>query len=89
MEVDMRVRYVSAIAAVLLVGSAVGATGQAGEACVDEECVLAEFSGGLSEVTVSGADFDFEGHIVAGTPEPGVTDFSGVVMPGDIAELDW
>ena len=43
----------------------------------------------VSEVTVSGADFDFEGHIVAGTIEPGVTDFSGVVMPGGIAELDW
>lgn len=182
----MRVHHVSAIAAVLLMGSAVGVAGQEGEGCVDEECILAEFSGSLrfdmtcdgvdstgltceepavlvpfsdprldadvaitgwfrdigdgsmlwlgswligdsdagwvevasprlqhgdgtptqytsvlvgtgayeglhavSEVTVSGADFDLDGHIVAGRLEPGVTDFSGVVTPGDTTELDW
>lgn len=184
----MRMLHVSAIAAVLLVGSVVGVAGQTGEGCVDEECVLAAFSGSLrfdmtcdgvdstgltcqepgvlvpfsdrrldadvaiigwsrdfgdtsvlwlgswligdsdagwveiasprlqltdgtptqyasvlvgtgayeglhavSEVTVSGAVFSFEGHIVAGKIEttPGVIDFSGVVTPGAIAELDW
>ncbi len=45
----------------------------------------------VSQVTVSGADFDFEGLIVAGKIEttPGATDFSGVIAPGDVTDLDW
>ena len=44
----------------------------------------------VSDVTVSGAAFDFAGHIVAGSFDGLATrDFSGVISQGDLAELDW
>jgi hypothetical protein len=44
----------------------------------------------VSEVTISGAAFDFAGHIVAGSADGLATrDFSGVISQGDLAELDW
>jgi hypothetical protein len=44
----------------------------------------------VSEVTISGAVFDFAGHIVAGYADGIATrDFSGVITQGDLAELDW
>ena len=44
----MRTLRVSIIAAALLVGSAVTVAGQPDEGCVDEGCVLGEFSGRLA-----------------------------------------
>jgi len=184
----MRMRLVSLVTVVLLVGSAMDAIEQPGEGCVDEECILAEFTGSLgfdtmcdgadfagpscnapavleafsdprlhgdvaitgwtrdigdasvlwlgswligdsdagwvevasprlqqrdatptqytsvlvgtgahegflavSEVTVSGAEFAFDGHIVAGSvgTTPGMTDFSGVVVSGNVTDLEW
>ncbi len=43
----------------------------------------------VSEVTVSGAVFDFHGRIVPGNMSAGVPDFAGVIRTGDITELDW
>ena len=44
----------------------------------------------VSEVTISGAVFDFARHIVAGYADGIATrDFSGVITQGDLAELDW
>lgn len=44
----------------------------------------------VSEVSVSGAVFEFEGHIVAGyIDQPDTTDFSGVITHGELTELDW
>ena len=44
----------------------------------------------VSDVTVSGAAFDFAGHIVAGSFDGLATrDFSGIISEGDLAELDW
>ena len=182
----MRALHVSLIAVALLVGSAVAVAGQAYEGCVDEECVVAEFTGSLrfdmtcddvdstgltcnapavlvafsdprlagevaitgssrdigdtsvlwlgawligdsdagwvevasprlqfkdgtptqytsvlsgtgayegssavSEVTVTGAVFDFRGYIVPGSMQRQVRDYSGVCVSHDLAELDW
>ena len=182
----MRTLRVSIIAAALLVGSGVTVAGQPDEGCVDEGCVLGEFSGRLafdpmcdgvdtsgltcsapalleaftdarldgevaitgwsreigetsvlwlgswligdgqagwvevasprlqhrdgtptqytsvlvgtganeglsaiSEVTVTGAVFDFQGRIVPGTMSVGVPDFAGVIRTGDHTKLDW
>ena len=41
-----------------------------------------------SEVAVTGDVFDFDGRIVSEDIYP-IVDFSGVVLPGDLAELDW
>jgi hypothetical protein len=41
-----------------------------------------------SEVTVTGDVFDFDGRIVREDIYP-IMDYSGVVLPGDLAELDW
>jgi hypothetical protein len=46
-EVDMRTFHVAVITTVLVVGTAVGVAGQPGEGCINEECVLAEFTGSL------------------------------------------
>ena len=44
----------------------------------------------ISEVTVSGAVFDFKGHIVAGRIDDISTiDFSGVITRGQRDDLDW
>jgi hypothetical protein len=39
-------------------------------------------------VTVAGDVFDFDGRIVREDIYP-IMDYSGVVLPGDLAELDW
>jgi hypothetical protein len=39
-------------------------------------------------VTVSGSVFDFSGRIVRGDVQQ-VTDYSGVLVPGDLEALDW
>jgi hypothetical protein len=41
-----------------------------------------------SEVTVTGDLFDFHGRIEREDIHP-IVDYSGVVLPGDLAELDW
>ena len=43
----------------------------------------------ISEVTVTGAVFDFQGRIVPGTMSVGVPDFAGVIRTGDHTKLDW
>lgn len=182
----MRMLHVSIVAAALVVGSALAAVGQPDEGCVDEGCVLGEFSGRLefdamcdsvdtsaltcgtlalvepftdarldgdlaitgwsreigetsvlwlgswligdeeagwvevasprlqyrdgtptqytsvlvgtganeglsavSEVTVTGAIFDFHGRIVPGNMSAGVPDFAGVIRTSDPTEVDW
>jgi hypothetical protein len=42
----------------------------------------------LSQVTVTDGAFDFEGRIVRGDL-PAMTDYSGVLVPGDLGALDW
>ena len=178
----MRTLQVSIIAVALLVGSAIAVVGQQDEGCVDEGCVLGEFSGrfafdamcdvfddcdtfgvlepftdarlqgdvtitgwsrdigetsvlwlgswligdeqagwvevasprlqhrdgtptqyasvlvgtganeglsAVSEVTVTGAVFDFHGRIVPGNMSAGVPDFAGVIRTSDPTEVDW
>jgi len=41
-----------------------------------------------SEVTMTGGVFDFDGRITREDIPP-ITDYSGAVVPGDLAELDW
>ena len=41
-----------------------------------------------SEVTVTGDVFDFDGRIVREDLHPTI-DYSGAIVPGDLAELDW
>lgn len=43
----MRLLHIVAMATILVSGSAIGVAGQPGEGCVDEECVVAEFTGSL------------------------------------------
>ena len=43
----------------------------------------------VSEVTVTGAVFDFDGRIVPGSMQASVPDFAGVITTGDVDELDW
>ena len=40
----------------------------------------------LSQVTVTGSAFDFNGRIIRGGIDP-VTDYSGVLVPGDLGDL--
>jgi hypothetical protein len=43
----------------------------------------------VAEVTVTGAIFEFDGHIVPGRMGPDVADYAGVISSGDLADLDW
>lgn len=43
----------------------------------------------VSEVTVTGPYFDFDGRIVRGNMSNGATDFAGVIRTGDASEWNW
>ena len=82
----MRSLHVAVITTVLMVSTAVGAAGQPGEGCVNEECVLTEFTGSLR--------FDMTCEAVDTTGlacmEPAVlVPFSDSRLKGEVAITGW
>ena len=82
----MRSFRVAVITTVLVASTAVGAAGQPGEGCVNEECVLAEFTGSLRfDMTCEGVDATGLACMVPAVLVP----FSDSRLEGEVATTGW
>jgi hypothetical protein len=82
----MRLLTIAVIVTILLAGSGVGAAERPGEGCVDEECVLAEFSGSLRfDQTCEGVD---SSGLACRMPAV-LVPFSDARLQGEVAITGW